>query len=188
MTTKPYDKERRIPPLRAGLFTGSIAGIIAVLVNLPLNSPSDAFFNSAPVMVASLLAGVGAGFLRHALGDSSRSLILFMFVMALVFVLVSAAAVAGESQMERSVSYIVPLAAIVLGLTGLLTVLLLRIKKAPSWKLTLLMIVIVVGFGIGLAGHGDQESGRLELPPRTSRGLYLMDNYYKGWQWSYDYG
>ena len=82
--------------------------------------------------------------------------------------LVSAAAVAGESQLARSVSYIVPLAAIVLGLTGVLTVLLPRAGWTASWRLSLLAVIVAVGLGIGLAGQGDQESGRLELPPRAS--------------------
>ena len=50
--------------------------------------------------------------------------------MTLAFGLVTVAAVAGETQLERSVSYIVPLAAIVFGLTGALTLLLLRANVA----------------------------------------------------------
>ena len=141
-----------------------------MLVNLPLESPSDAFFNSAPVMAGSLLAGLGSGLLWHVLGDLPRRPVFFAVSLASVFGLVSAAAVAGESQLARSVSYIVPLAAIVLGLTGALTVLLLRAEWTTSWRLTLLTVIVAVGLGIGLAGHGDQESGRLELPPRASLG------------------
>ena len=154
--------------MRAGLIAGSIAAIVAVLVNLPLNSPIDAFFNSAPVMVASLLAGLGAGFLWHVLRNSAHRTILFTVSLATGFGLVSVVAVAGESQMERSVSYMVPLAAIVLGLIWALTVLILRIKRTPSWRLTLLTVIVAVSLGIGLVGQGDQESGRLELPPRTA--------------------
>lgn len=160
-------KLQGILPLRTGLIAGSAAGIVGVLVNLPLTSPSDSFFNSAPVMVASLLAGLGSGLLWHIVSGSPRPLLFFAVSMTLAFVLVSVVAVYGESQMERSVSYIVPLAAIVAGLTGVLTVLLLRIKHPPSWKLTLLAILVVVGLGIGLSGFGDQKSGKLELPPRT---------------------
>ncbi len=97
-------------------------------------------------------------------------MLFFAASLAAVLGLVSAAAVAGESQLARSVSYIVPLAAIVLGLTGVLTVLLPRTGWTASWRLALLSVIIAVGLGIGLAGHGDQESGRLELPPRASLG------------------
>ena len=158
------------PPLRAGLTAGSIGAVAGVLVNLPLESPSDTFFNSAPVMAGSLLAGLGSGLLWHVLGGSPRRPVLFAASLAAVLGLVSAAAVAGESQLARSVSYIVPLAAIVLGLTGVLTVLLPRTGWTASWRLSLLAVIVAVGLGIGLAGQGDQESGRLELPPRTSLG------------------
>ncbi len=159
------------PPLRAGLTAGSIGAVAGVLVNLPLESPSDTFFNSAPVMAGSLLAGLGSGLLWHVLRGSPRRPLLFAASLAAVLGLVSAAAVAGESQLARSVSYIVPLAAIVLGLTGVLTVLLLRTGWTVSWRPCILAVIVAVGLGIGLAGHGDQESGRLELPPRASLGF-----------------
>ena len=170
MGSSILDGRRCVSPLRAGLTAGSIGAVAGVLVNLPLDSPSDAFFNSASVMAGSLLAGLGSGLLWRVLGDSPRRPAFFAVSLALVFGLVSAAAIVGESQLERSVSYIVPLAAIVLGLTGVLTVLLLRIKRPTSWRLTLLAIIVAVGLGVGLAGHGDQESGRLELPPRAALG------------------
>ena len=161
-------KLQGILPLRTGLIAGSAAAVVGVLVNLPLNSPSDSFFNSAPVMVVSLVAVLGSGLLWHLLGSSRHRLLFFSRAVALAFGLVTAIAVYGESQMERSVSYIMPLAAIVAGLTGVLSVLLLRVKHPPSWKLTLVAILVAVGLGIGLAGYGDQKSGRLELPPRSS--------------------
>ena len=123
------------PPLRAGLTAGSIGAVAGVLVNLPLESPSDTFFNSAPVMAGSLLAGLGSGLLWHVLRGSTRRPLLFAASLAAVLGLVSAAAVAGESQLARSVSYIVPFAAIVLGLTGVLTVLLPRAGWTASWRL-----------------------------------------------------
>ena len=106
-------------PVRAGLTAGSVAAMVGVLANLPLHSPSDAFFNSATVMPAALLAGLGAGLLWRALSPRRRRTIYFAAATALAFGLVSIAAIAGESQMERLVSYMVPLAAIVLGADGL---------------------------------------------------------------------
>ena len=154
--------------VRIGLTTGSIAAVAGVLANLPLDSPSDSVFNSAPVMAASLLAGLAAGALWCNLNHSPGRSVFFGIAIILVFGMVSGFAVAGESQMERSVSYIVPLAAIVLGLTGALTVLLSRIEHVLSWKIAILAVIAAVALGVGLAGYGDQESGRLELPPRTT--------------------
>ena len=154
--------------VRIGLTTGSIAAVAGVLANLPLDSPSDSVFNSAPVMAASLLAGLAAGALWCNLNHSPGRSVFFGIAIILVFGMVSGFAVAGESQMERSVSYIVPLAAIVLGLTGALTVLLSRIEHVLSWKIAILAVFAAVALGVGLAGYGDQESGRLELPPRTT--------------------
>ena len=111
-------KRQDMQPVRAGLTAGSVAAMVGVLANLPLHSPSDAFFNSATVMPSALLAGLGAGLLWRALSHRRRRTIYFAAATALVFGLISIAAIAGESQMERSVSYMVPLAAIVLGLTG----------------------------------------------------------------------
>ena len=93
--------------------------------------------------------------------------------MALAFCLVAVMAVAGETQMERSISYIVPLAAIVFGLTGALTLLLLRARVSLPWRVTGLAVLLAIGLGIALAGQGDQESGRLELPPRTTSYVIL---------------
>ena len=155
-------------PIRAGLTAGSVAAMVGVLANLPLRSPSDAFFNSATVMPAALLAGLGAGLLWRALSHRRRGTIYFAAATALAFGLVCIAAIASESQMERSVSYMVPLAAIVLGLTGFLTPPLARAgAPLPRWA-TALMVTLAIGLGVALAGHGDQESGRLELPPRSA--------------------
>ena len=165
----PAANGRRVAPeLRAGLTAGSVGAVAGVLVNLPLKSPSDAFFNSAPVMMGALLAGLGSGILWHVLDGSPRRPALFAAALALALGLASAAALAGESQLQRSVSYVVPLAAVVLGVTGVLTVILPRTGWAASWRLTILAAAVAVALGLGLAGQGDQESGRLELPPRAT--------------------
>ena len=162
-----------VSPVRAGLTAGSVAAIAAVLVNLPLEAPTDTYFNSAPVMAGSLAVGLGAGVLWRALDGRGRRPAILLVSMTLAFGLVAVMAVAGETQMERSVSYIVPLAAIVFGLTGALTLLLLRARVSlPRWG-TALIVLLAIGLGIALAGQGDQESGRLELPPRTTSYVIL---------------
>ena len=157
-----------LSPVRAGLTSGSAAAISGSLLNLPLHSPLDSFLNSATVTAASLAAGVGAGLLWQALGRSERRPVYFSAAMALAFVLVAAAALAGESQLERSVSYLVPLAGLTLAVTTGLTQLLMTAVRALPVAVTILSVIAALGIGAGLSGFGDQESGRLELPPRTA--------------------
>ena len=160
-------------PLRAGLTAGSVAAVAAVLTNLPLEAPTDTYFNSAPVMAGALAVGLGAGVLWRALDGRGRRPAVLLVSMTLAFCLVAVAAVAGETQLERSVSYIVPLAAIVFGLTGALTLLLLHANVALPWRVTGLAVLLAISLGIALAGQGDQQSGRLELPPRTTSYVIL---------------
>ena len=74
----------------AGLLAGSVAAIAAVALSIPLESPSDAYFNSVSVAVASLGLGLGAGVLWRLLvvGGENR-LLFFNVVMAALFVVVA---------------------------------------------------------------------------------------------------
>ena len=176
-TPRPTSRIREVSlPIRAGLIAGSVAAIAGALVNLPLHSPSDAFFNSAAVMVGSLAAGFSAGLLWHVLGLvlgyfpawGGHRWAFFGACMALAFGLVSLIAVLAETQVERSVSYFVPLAALVFGIIGSLVLLLLRVPQILWWRLTILTVVVAIAIGVALAGQGDQKSGALELPPRAT--------------------
>ena len=128
------EPQEGVTPVQAGLTAGSVAAVVAVLANLPLEAPTDTYFNSAPVMAGALAVGLGAGVFWRALDGRGRRPVILLVSMTLAFGLVTVAAVAGETQLERSVSYIVPLAAIVFGLTGALTLLLLRARVSlPRW-------------------------------------------------------
>ena len=59
-----------VSPVRAGLTAGSVAAIAAVLVNLPLEAPTDTYFNSAPVMAGVTGRRPGR---RRALESAGRS-------------------------------------------------------------------------------------------------------------------
>lgn len=156
------------PYLCAGVIAGSVAAIVASLVNLPLESPADTFFNSASVALGSLAVGLGAGLLLKALDGREDQETPFLIALALAFLLVCIVAIIAQTQLERAVSYIVPLAAIVFVLTGVLTILLAREDaEIPRWAV-ILAVVVALGIGVGLAGQGDQESGELELPPRST--------------------
>ena len=162
------DSSTRIGPVQAGLTGGAVAGIVCVLVNLPLVSPSDSFFNSATVMAGALITGLAVGIWGRVLGEGHVRRAPFWSGIVFLMGLATIMAVVAESELDRSVSYIAPLAAIVIGLSAGIFLLLPQSRHPVPWKVTLALIALVVGLGIGLAGLGDQESGRLELPPRAS--------------------
>ncbi len=146
---------------------GSGAAIACVLVSLPLRSPSDAMLNSATVMAGGLLAGLACGVLRRALDARvTRPNAIFIAGLLACFALISLGALAAETYIERSVSFILPLAGLALGIAGALTLLLRRSSRPVPWWAVTLTLVLAVGLGLALAGRGDQQDGRLELPPR----------------------
>lgn len=168
MNARPGEGSQGISPLRAGLTAGSVAAVCGSVLNLPLHSPSDTLMNSATVTAASLAGGIGAGLLWRVLGRSRRRTLYFLGAMALAFALTAAAAAAGETELERSVSYMVPLAALSIAVTAALTLLLMTAGRALPMAVTIASVLVALGVGAALAGMGDQESGELELPPRTA--------------------
>ncbi len=152
--------------IRSGSMAGSIAVVVGSLVQLPLNSPSDTLFNAGSVMAAGLPAGVVAGLLWGLARNRPTARLLFFVLWLVVFGLVVAGAAVGRTELDRFVSYLAPLAAIMLGLIAVLTPWLTRYPGLTRWAVFPLFAV-AVGMGLGLAGLGDQASGRLELPPRT---------------------
>ena len=158
--------------IATGIVAGSIAAVIATLVSLPLRSPDDALLNSATVTLAALAAGVAAGLLWRLVSPKRKGLLIFSVLWTGAFGIVAAVSVAGETQLNNFVGFALPLAAIVFPVTGVLTVLLARSPLAGRWQLAAVAAVIALAVGIPLAGQGDQESGRLELPPRA----YIPEN------------
>ncbi len=151
----------------AGIIAGSISAIAAALVSLPLRSPDDALLNSATVALAALAAGLAAGLLWRVASNKRNGLLVFSGMWTAAFVVVAVISLAGETQLDHFLAFALPLAAIVFPMTGLLTVLLEGSRIADRWQLAVAAAVIALAVGIPLAGQGDQESGRLELPPRT---------------------
>ncbi len=154
----------------AGLTAGSVAAVIAVLVSLPLRSPSDTLLNSASVALACLLAGLAAGALWLAVRRSSRPAGYFLAAWSVLF-LPAAIVVTlfGRSQLDHFTAFAVPLAAIAYLATGLLTLAIPRYFPQLRWWQAGLAVVVALAIGIGLVNQTDQESGRLELPPPGSR-------------------
>ena len=152
----------------AGLTAGALAAVPATLVQLPLHSPVDVLFNSLTVAAGSLAAGIASGALWWVTRGSARGPRLFAVMWAAVFLAVCGAAVAGDTQLDRTVSFVLPLAAIVMAATGILTPLLSRSRRL-SYPVAVTATAVAVGLGIGLAFEGDARSGQLELPPRVHR-------------------
>ena len=142
------------------LLAAAIAGLVAVLVSLPLQSPDDLLFNSATVAIGAVLAGILGAVLW---GITVKHVVPFVAALFVVFVAVALAAFVGESQLERTFEFTAPLAAIILGGIALLTPLLDRVSL-PRW-LGPVGALVVLGAGFAAAGLGDEESGRLSLPP-----------------------
>ena len=155
--------------MRAGLAAGAIAAIIAALVSLPLHSPVDSVFNSATVAVAALALGLISGLLWNRL--NSRP-IWFVAALGGLFVVVLIVAFIGNGFLDRFVSFLLPLAAIVFVVCAALTPLLASYFDRPglgvrAWTPVVGAIVALV-LGFGLITQGDAESGDLALPPSPS--------------------
>lgn len=163
------------PPLSrallAGLTAGSLAGIVAALVQLPLRSPDDIVLNSLTVVLAALVAGLAGGALWYALRGQQSPERAFLAVLAAAFLLVAAGALVADRLPNAPLSgipgFVIPVAGIVLGGMALLTPLFAR----PAWRAALLgpvAAVVALGLGLALAGQGDADSGQLALPDAPS--------------------
>ena len=153
--------------IATGIVAGSIAAVVAALVSLPLRSPDDALLNSATVTLAALAAGLAAGLLWRIVSPKRKGLVIFAGLWAGAFGVVAVISVVGETQLDNFIGFALPLAAIVFPVTGVLTVVLSKSRFFRRWPVAAVAAVIALAVGIPLAGQGDQESGRLELPPRT---------------------
>ena len=155
-------------PLRAGMLSGGVAAIAAALLSLPLESPHDGLLNSASVVVAALVAGAVAGLAWKRIPEGQSRTLRFVALIVLGFALVAGASALAQTQLERSVSFGLPIAALAAVIIGGGVPLLADKGRALPWWLALAAVVVALAVGIALAGQGDQESGELELPPRTA--------------------
>tara|TARA_B100000315_G_scaffold132120_1_gene121568 strand:- start:110 stop:640 length:531 start_codon:yes stop_codon:yes gene_type:complete len=152
----------------AGLTAGSIAAVVAVLVSLPLRSPDDILLNSATVTISSLLAGVIAGVVWRLVGNTPNRPRRFGLIWTAIFAVVALITLGGETQLERFITFVLPLAAIVFALTGLLIIVVEGIPlRRRRWS-AVAAVLLALALGTGLAGQGDEKSGDLQLPPPAS--------------------
>ncbi len=162
-------------PVRGALLAGATAAIVAALVSLPLHSPHDALLNSASVTWGVLLLALVSGLVYRRLSLRPNALRRFAIVMTVGFLVWVAIAFAGGTMLTRMVPFSVPLAAIAFGGIAVLTPLLSRTPLVARWPIMAVALIIAAAVGIGFAGQGDQESGRLELPPRAGHDIYRID-------------
>ena len=171
MTSRPGGAQGSA--IGAGLLSGAIAAVAASLLQLPLHAPTDTLFNSATVTAGALLAGLAVG--RHVAcalaipGHGQEAAVPRDLCVGRLRRRGCCWRFMASSQLDRSASYIVPLAAIVVR-GGCRT----HAHCSPGrgrrrgggscWR----AVAFAASVGAGLAGFGDQESGRLELPPRSS--------------------
>ena len=155
-------------PFRAGLLSGSVAALAAALLSLPLESPHDGLVNSATVVVITLIAGAVAGFVWKRLPEGQSRTKRFIIVILVGFLLVAGATALMQTQVERSLSFGLPVAALAAVIIGAGVPLLADKGRALPWWLAVAAVAVALAVGIALAGQGDQESGELELPPRTA--------------------
>lgn len=145
----------------AGLAAGAVAALIAVAVSLPLHAPNDTMFNSATVAIAAFATGLIGGLVWEITQSRQRWLV----TLAILFGAAVMLALGIQTQLERALSFMVPLAAIMVGVVGVLTPLLAR-RVLPKHAAVLVGVAALVGGG--LIGQGDAESGKLELPTVTT--------------------
>ncbi|MSQ36048.1 MAG: YceI family protein [Dehalococcoidia bacterium] len=150
----------------AALIAAGIGALVASGLSLPLHSPDDVMFNTATITAGALVAGALAGAAWSRLGAGRGRVQRFVALLGAAFAIVALGAVAGESQFERTVAWVVPVAAVVLGSIAVFTPLLARMRPRPLLAGAVLLPAVLAG--VALAGQGDAESGRLELPAAST--------------------
>jgi len=163
------DAQTRLPlgrSLAAGLGAGGIAAIVAALVSLGLKSPDRVFLNSASVSIVVLLGGLITGFAYFSGAGRAQAVRNVAIWIVAAFLIVVAAVLAVEAEsghlFVHLVSFCVPLAAIALIVTGVLTPIMVRPALRPSWVAPF-VTVAALAVGVALAGHGAGAE-RLALP------------------------
>jgi len=146
-----------------GLAAGAIAALMAVAVSLPLHAPNDTMFNSATVAMAGIATGLIGGLVWEMIHRNPGRR--WLITLAILFGAAVMSALGIQTQLERALSFMVPLGAIMVGIVGLLTPLLARRVLA---KHAAGLVGVAVLAGGALIGMGDAESGDLELPTVTT--------------------
>ncbi len=154
--------------MNAGITAGAIAAIVAVLVSLPLKSPDDVLLNAGSVGIASLLVGLLAALMWRMLINTEGRPKKFGILWAVSSVTVGAMLLSAFAvQLDNLLPFALPLVVIVCLITGVLTPIFGRDPSPLRWWVAPVAVAVVLALAIPLANIGDEESGRLELPPKS---------------------
>lgn len=145
-----------------------MAAVVAVLVSLPLHSPNDALFNTLFIAIGSIVVGFVAGVLWTVLARRRNSRLTFLIMWAVAFAAAIGVVFALSTRLDRTVSFGVPIALIVFGITASSVMLEPYLRPLSSWRVALVAIATACALGGALITQGDQESGELSLPPRAN--------------------
>jgi polyisoprenoid-binding protein YceI len=164
------DGEEDIMKFAMGIVSGAAAALVAAPVSLALDSPDDAVFNTATVAIGCVALGLVAGLLWSALGRAGGGVVIYLGALAAGFVAVVVGALAGEQELERLASYVIPLAAIAFGIVAVLTPVLAGIELPALGALAGPLVAggAAIALGLLLLLVGEEESGRLTLPEPTT--------------------
>ena len=154
--------------MHAGITAGALAAIVAVLVSLPLKSPDDSLLNSASVAVAALIVGLISGLMWKMLVNTEGRPKKFGILWGVSSLTVGAMLLSAFAvQLDNLIPFALPLVVIVCLITGVLTPLLGRDPSPLRWWAAPAAVAVVLALAIPLANVGDEESRRLELPPKS---------------------
>ena len=154
--------------MNAGITAGALAAIVAVLVSLPLKSPDDSLLNSASVAVAALIVGLISGLMWKMLVNTEGRPKKFGILWGVSSLTVGAMLLSAFAvQLDNLIPFALPLVVIVCTITGVLTPLFGRDPSPLRWWIAPATVAVVLALAIPLANVGDEESGRLELPPKS---------------------
>jgi len=160
-----------VPRQLAGLIAGAVAAIAASLLSLPLDSPDDAVLNTGTVTVGALIVGAAYGVLWTSLGARPARLLIYVSAAAAGLLVAVVCTVTGEQLLlDGMIGFVLPLAAIVFAVVAAIPPVLAAVALPRNVQLggTAVALVAALGVGLGFAGMGDEESGRLSLPGPTS--------------------
>lgn len=154
----------------SGIAAGAVAAVVASLASLPLDSPDDVLFNTATVTLGALAAGVACGALWRLLSERDQRTVVYAAALAATFLAIIILSFVGEDILDGLASFVVPLAAIVLVVAGILTPVLAGTTLRGPWPIasSVASLAAALAIGFALSGQSDGESGKLSLPAASA--------------------
>jgi hypothetical protein len=158
-------------PILAGVVAGATAAIVAGLITLILDTPSDISGASLAVVLIALAIGALSGLLWRRLRASANAMRTFSWTIAGgFFITLAAIAITDQAGVNDLIRYAVPLAAVIFITVGFITPLLDGVT-APQW-VAIIPIVIALAIGVAFLGRDSatttDATADLSTAARTS--------------------